>query len=75
MVNKEGSQADIENITYNGVEITHDQVISETFNEHFVTIGKKLATGNKQSGISSSDYSGKIGPRDEKLKTQTDQTY
>ena len=55
-MNKESSQADTEKITYNGVEITNDQVISETFDEHFITFGEKLTTGIKQISTSLSDY-------------------
>ena len=42
-MNKEVKQSDIETIFVNNEEVNGKQEISEWFNDHFVTIGEKLA--------------------------------
>ena len=44
-MDKEAKQTDIDKILVDEEEITDKQEISEWFNEHFVTIGEKLAKG------------------------------
>ena len=42
-MNKEAKQSDIETIIVDNKEVNDKQEISELFDDHFVTIGEKLA--------------------------------
>ena len=59
-MNKGMDQGNIQQLLYNGQEINDKQKRSENFNDYFIGIGEKLATGIQPSDTSSSDYLSKI---------------
>ena len=67
-MNKEGKQSDIETMFVDNEEVNDKQEISERFNDHFVTIGEKLAKDIAQSSKSSMEYLSKINKNENKFK-------
>ena len=65
---KEAKQSDIETIFLDNEEINDKQKISERFNDHFVSIGEKLAEDISQSSKSSMAYLSKINQNENKFK-------
>ena len=65
-MNKEAKQTDTDKILVNDEEITDKQEISEWFNDHFVTIGEKLAKGIAK--LSKSSYLSEVSKNGNKFK-------
>ena len=57
-------------ISGNKEDITDKQEISERFNEHFISLGEKLASGISRSSSSSSDFLSKVKTNGAKFKFQ-----
>ena len=70
-MDKVDKQTDIDKILVDGEEITDKQEISEWFNDHFVTIGEKLAKGIAKPSKSSQEYLSKVSKSDNKFKFNT----
>ena len=67
-MNKEAKQSGIETIFVDNEEVNDKQEISERFNDHFVTIGEKLAKDIPQSFKSSVEYLSKINKNENEFK-------
>ena len=67
-MNKEAKQSDIGKIFVDKEEVIDKQEISERFNDHFVTIGEKLAKDIPQSSKSALEYLSKINKNENKFK-------
>ena len=70
-MDKEAKQTDIDKILVDDEEITDQQEISEWFNDHFVTIGEKLARGIAKPSKSSQEYLSKVSKNGTKFKFNT----
>ena len=57
-------------ISGNKKDIIDEQEILDRFNDHFVSLGEKLASGIPKSSSSSSDYLSKVKPNGAKFKFQ-----
>ena len=67
-MNKEANQSDIETIFVDNEKVNEKQEISEWFNDHFATVGEKLAKDIPQSSKSSLEYLSKLNKNDNKFK-------
>ena len=66
-MNKEAKQSDTETIFGDNKEVNDKQEISERFNDHFVTIGEKLAKNIPQSSKCSMEYLSKTNKNENKF--------
>ena len=66
----EAKQSYFSVISGNKEDVTDEQEISERFNDHFVSLGEKLASGIPRSFSYSSDYLSKVKTNGAKFKFQ-----
>ena len=67
-MNKEAKQSDFETIFVDNEEVNDKQEIFEWLNDHFITIGEKLAKDIPQSSKSSLEYISKSKKNENKFK-------
>ena len=71
VINKDQKRAEINEINVDGQTVTDKKTISETLNQHFVSIGERLAGEILDPFLTSSEYLSKTGNLESKLSSKT----